>query len=50
LTAEVPSAPSVPASRLNDFFKDRDEALALLNETPIPYDTPGSLASRQPRR
>ena len=46
LTVETPSAPSIEASRLTDFYRTRDVALAALNGVPIPYDAQTSLASR----
>jgi predicted transcriptional regulator len=45
LTVQMPNAPAIAASRLTDFYRNRDEALALLSGTPIPYDTPTSLAA-----
>jgi murein DD-endopeptidase MepM/ murein hydrolase activator NlpD len=45
LTAHVPSAPSVVASRLADFYRERDAVLALLESVPMPYDRGVSIAS-----
>jgi murein DD-endopeptidase MepM/ murein hydrolase activator NlpD len=36
LTVEVPSAPSIAAAALAGFYRDRDEALALISGVPIP--------------
>ncbi len=46
LTVSVPNAPSIDASRLVAFGRDRDAALTLLQGLPIAEDTRVSLASR----
>jgi len=45
LTVEVPSAPSIPATHLADFFRERDDALALIHGVAIPGETETALAS-----
>ena len=45
LTVDVPNAPSIAAPHLPEFFRTRDEALALLEGVPVPIDMGVSLAS-----
>jgi murein DD-endopeptidase MepM/ murein hydrolase activator NlpD len=49
LTVELPSAPSVVPSRLAEFRRDRDQALALLRGVPVPADLQIAFASRSVR-
>ena len=49
LTVEIPSAPSIPASQLLGFRRERDEALALLYNVPISDPIRVSLASGSDR-
>ena len=49
LTVDLPSAPSVVASRLVEFHRTRDEALAMLDGVPIPDAMPIALASASTR-
>ncbi len=51
LTVELPNAPSIAASDLAEFLRDRDEALPLLYAIPISDDTRISLnaVTRRPR-
>jgi murein DD-endopeptidase MepM/ murein hydrolase activator NlpD len=50
LTAQVPSAPSVPASRLPEFHHDRDAALALLYGVALPADPRMAFTTGSSRR
>ncbi len=49
LTVNLPNAPSIAASRLSEFSRTRDEALALLYGIPIADEMRISLASRSVR-
>jgi murein DD-endopeptidase MepM/ murein hydrolase activator NlpD len=46
LTVHVPNAPSLAGSGLREFQLERDAALALLYESPVPDDTRVLIAAR----